>query len=251
MIGIYFSGTGNTKYCTEKFIEQYNGKLESIYSIEDENVIEKIKSSKDILFAYPIYYSSMPKIVKQFIQGNSEMWQGKNIFILVTQSMYSGDGAGTSARLFKRYGANILGGLHIKMPDNIGDLKIATMIFKEKHNKKKIVQADNRIKEVVKRYKSGKKLKDGLTSLSRVMGIANKFYINFNVKIDDTKCSKCAICIRNCPTNNLKIDREKVISQDSCTLCYRCYCDCPRKAIAIFGSKVREQYRIDKYIQNN
>lgn len=57
MLGVYFSGTGNTKFCVDKFLEEY------------------------------------------------------------------GDGAGLLARLLNRYGASIVGGLHIKMPDSIGDVK--------------------------------------------------------------------------------------------------------------------------------
>ena len=41
MIGVYFSGTGNTRYCLEKFLSEYQGEEKS-FSIEDPNVI-KIK----------------------------------------------------------------------------------------------------------------------------------------------------------------------------------------------------------------
>ena len=69
MVGIYFSGTGNTKFCVKKFLELYNenNTFES-YSIEDEICVSKIKENKDILFAYPIYYSSLPPIVESFIK---------------------------------------------------------------------------------------------------------------------------------------------------------------------------------------
>ena len=35
MIGIYFSGTGNTKYCLEKFVALYDRNIE-ITPLEDE-----------------------------------------------------------------------------------------------------------------------------------------------------------------------------------------------------------------------
>lgn len=122
MIGIYFSGTGNTKYCLEKFVALYDRNIE-ITPLEDEGTIEKVAHHKDIIFAYPIYYSNLPKIVRDFICGNSDVWKGKHIFIIATMGLFSGDGAGVSARLFKRYGAQIWGGLHLKMPDCICDVK--------------------------------------------------------------------------------------------------------------------------------
>lgn len=42
MIGIYFSGTGNTKYCLEKFVALYDRNIE-ITPLEDEGTIEKVR----------------------------------------------------------------------------------------------------------------------------------------------------------------------------------------------------------------
>ena len=82
MVGVYFSGTGNTKYCVSKFLEYYNDKKENdLYSIEDKNCITKIKESNDIVFAYPIYYSDIPIIVKDFLNNNKEIFKNKNIRI--------------------------------------------------------------------------------------------------------------------------------------------------------------------------
>lgn len=53
MIGIYFSGTGNTKYCLEKFVALYDRNIE-ITPLEDEGTIEKVAHHKDIIFAYPM-----------------------------------------------------------------------------------------------------------------------------------------------------------------------------------------------------
>lgn len=43
---------------------------------------------------------------------------------------FSGDGAGCTARLLKKYGAIILGGLHIKMPDSVCDSKLLKSLLK-------------------------------------------------------------------------------------------------------------------------
>ena len=143
MIGIYFSGTGNTKYCLEKFVALYDRNIE-ITPLEDEGTIEKVKHHKDIIFAYPIYYSNLPKIVRDFICENSDAWKGKHIFIIATMGLFSGDGAGVSARLFKRYGAQIWGGLHLKMPDCICDVKALKRTPDQ--NKQIVIQAVLQIK---------------------------------------------------------------------------------------------------------
>ena len=38
--------------------------------------------------------------------------------------LFSGDGAGILGRLLQQYGAEIIGGLHLRMPDSIGDEKV-------------------------------------------------------------------------------------------------------------------------------
>ena len=53
MIGIYFSGTGNTKYCIEKFLEECGDDIKS-YFIEDEKAVSEIKNHEKIVIAYPV-----------------------------------------------------------------------------------------------------------------------------------------------------------------------------------------------------
>ncbi len=133
MIGIYFSGTGNTKHCSEYLLRLLDENAPS-YSIENGNAIDAIRSSDEIIFAYPVYYSYLPKIVYDFIVNNFAAWKDKNIFVVATMGLFSGDSAGCAARLFKKYGAKILGGLHIKMPDCIGDVKLLKKSIEENKN---------------------------------------------------------------------------------------------------------------------
>ena len=255
MIGIYFSGTGNTKYCLKKFLEYYNESNENkLYSIEDKNCIKEIKESNDIVLAYPIHYSDLPIIVRNFIVDNKEIYKNKNIFIIVTMGLFSGDGAGCSARLLKKYGANIIGGLHLKMPDCIGDVKTLKKSLEE--NKIIVKKADIKIKETVENIKLGKYSKDGLTFVNHLAGLFGQrlyFYkktykLKDKLKIDYSKCISCGKCANICPMNNIKMDNNKPVSQNRCTSCYRCINNCPKKAITLIGKNVVEQCTIDKYI---
>ena len=123
MTGIYFSGTGNTKRCVERFLNGIESGAET-FALETPQAAEAAKGAQEIVFAYPVYYSNLPKIVRDFIVDNAELWRGKRIFIICTMGLFSGDGAGCAARLFKKYKACVVGGLHLKMPDCIGDVKL-------------------------------------------------------------------------------------------------------------------------------
>ena len=52
------------------------------------------------------------------------------------------------------------------------------------------------------------------------------------LSIDTKKCRRCNRCIRDCPTNALKIDGGQVIRIESrCILCGSCYKHCPHGAV--------------------
>ncbi len=99
-----------------------------------------------LFYQLNVYYSYLPKIVYDFIVNNSAAWKDKNIFVVATMGLFSGDGAGCAARLFKKYGAKILGGLHIKMPDCIGDVKLLKKSLEE--NKELVKRADAKIESL-------------------------------------------------------------------------------------------------------
>ena len=78
MLGIYLSGTGNTKHCIERLTSLLEEDAETI-PIEDRNVIEKIVSNDVIILGYPTQFSNMPYMVRDFINKNKEIWQGKKL----------------------------------------------------------------------------------------------------------------------------------------------------------------------------
>lgn len=253
MIGIYFSGTGNTKYCIEKFISICESNINAI-ALENKTVLDEIKKEQDIILAYPIYYSNLPKIVRDFIEQNNEIWKDKNIFIICTMGLFSGDGAGVSARLLKKYGATIIGGFHIKMPDCICDVKVLKRSSSE--NKKIIQNANDKLKHSVQMLKNGKTPKEGLNFLYHLAGLFGQRlwffhktrYYSTDLHIDKNTCIGCGKCISLCPMKNLAIRQGEVYSSGKCTMCYRCINYCPKKAITLIGHKVITQKNLDDYI---
>lgn len=253
MVGIYFSGTGNTKHCAESLLQRLD-ETASAYSVEDGEALNAIRSNDEILFAYPVYYSNLPKIVRDFITDNKAVWKGKKIFILATMGLFSGDGAGCSARLFKKFGAKISGGLHIKMPDCIGD--VALLKKSAEDNRKIIAYADLKIQKAADKIRSERYPKNGLGFTRRLAGLfgqrlyfykkTEKYYDG--IKVDNDKCIACGLCVSLCPMRNIQIKEGKATFGGKCTLCYRCFSECPRQAITIIGKKAICQYKFENYV---
>lgn len=247
MTGIYFSGTGNTKFCVTRFLERCGGG--NAYPIEDKATVSALSEDNDIVLGYPVYYSNMPMIVRDFIDRNAELWRGKNVFIIATMGAFSGDGTGVSARILKKHGAKITGGVHIKMPDCIGDVKLLKKTHEE--NREIVKQAAQKLDGAAEKLQSGDPTREGLNFFHHIAGLfgqrlwfrsKTKRYTQ-NPKIDRKKCVGCGACVRLCPRENIGLQDRKAVAGNNCTMCYRCFSNCPRQAITIIGKRVIVQYK--------
>ena len=253
MVGIYFSGTGNSRYAVELFCKEYDEGA-SVFSIEDEGVIEAVKSEEMLVFAYPVQYSTVPKILRDFIIEKKELWKGKKVFVIATMGMFSGDGAGILGRLLQKYGAEIIGGLHLKMPDSISDEKMLKRPLEM--NKAFVKKTEQKISRAAGLLKSGKPTREGIGILYRMAGFfGQRLYFGHMTKnysrklrVDVDKCVGCGKCEKLCPMNNIKIVDKKVVQNNRCTMCYRCINNCPKQAMTLLGKAVVEQSVIEKYI---
>lgn len=253
MLGVYFSGTGNTEYCVETFVKQYE-EWAQVCSIEDKRALALIAAHDTIVLGYPVYFSNIPKIVRDFIDQNRYSFAGKKIFIVATMGLFSGDGAGCAARLLEKYHAVILGGLHLKMPDCIGDEKLLKRTVDV--NRSLVEHAEKKIADTVHRLKEGRPTKEGLGVLYHLAGLFGQrlwFYgktktYKSKPDVDRSKCVGCGLCTALCPMKNIKMEEEKAVSSHRCTLCYRCVNHCPAKALTILGKEVHEQCLLERYI---
>ncbi len=253
MLGIYFSGTGNSKFAAECFCKNYDKDSKAL-SIEDQDAISEIKRSDLLVFSYPVQYSTVPKILRDFITNNSELWMNKKVFIIATMGLFSGDGSGILGRLLHGFGAEVIGGLHLKMPDSIGDEKALKRPLEK--NKELVRAAESKIKESVRLLKEGKPTREGLGPLYQMAGLfGQRLYFGHKtkeysskLKINADKCVGCGLCVKLCPMNNITVASGKAVSGNQCTMCYRCINKCPKQAITLLGKNIVEQSVIEKYV---
>ena len=254
MTGIYFSGTGNSRYAAERFCSEYDTETK-VYSIEDGSSISAVKSSEMIVFALPVQFSTVPKIVRDFVLDNSGLWKDKKVFVIATMGLFSGDGAGQLGRLIKKCGGRIIGGLHLKMPDSVADEKALKRPLEE--NIKLVKEAKAKTISAAKGLKENNPPKEGLNFFNQMAGLfGQRLYFGHKtknytskLKIDTDMCTGCGKCERLCPMGNIKTVNGKAVAGDKCTMCYRCINMCPNRAITLLGKRVVEQTEIKKYTE--
>lgn len=251
MNAIYLSGTGNTRHIVNKLLDEL-GRKETVLPIESEDV-KKAFDGDEIILAYPTMFSNIPYLVRDFINKNQNEWKGKKIFLITTMGLFAGDGTGCAARLLKKYGAVITGGIQIKMPDSIGDCKALKKTAEQ--NKAIVKKAEQRVAEIAKKMKEGRYPREGLSFRAHLAGLFGQrlwFYnkamsYSSKLKIDGNKCVGCGICAKGCPTQNIKITDGKAVASSQCTMCYRCVSYCPSQAITLLGKTLHQQAGIEKY----
>ena len=250
MNAIYLSGTGNTKHVVTLLFEKL-GKEGKIYPIESPDILEALEDV-ELILAYPTQFSNIPYLVRDFINDHAMDWNGKKIFLVTTMGLFAGDGTGCAARLLKKYGAEITGGLQVVMPDSIGDCKALKKTREQ--NKAIIEQADKRVIKAASLIKRGQYPNEGLSFLSHLAGLFGQRLWFYNkttgytdkLKIDSSKCVGCGLCAKNCPTKNINIVKGKAVASSQCTMCYRCIDHCPKQAMTLLGKILHEQPTFEK-----
>jgi len=258
MLTLYFSGTGNTKYIADLFSGKMNA---SCISIEAEvDFMAEIMEHDTLAFCYPIYNSRVPRIMREFVHRHMAGLVGKKLVILVTQMLFSGDGARVFTDMFEDGAVEVIYAEHFNMQQNMGNIPVLSRLFApgEKAQKRYIKKTGIKMDIVCSNLKNGIIVRRGFSEGSKILG-----YIQGKPWQKDTKeftshrlekkvqdglrinhdCTACNLCVKICPMKNLINQEGRVRHLGNCTVCYRCVNRCPQKAITVYiHAKPRWQY---------
>ncbi len=236
-----FSGTGNTYYISQLIQEEMREKriICDLYAIESLSESNHLINHYDVIgVGYPIYGSSIPKIVRDWMD-HLRFRTDKRGFVFCTQMMYSGDGAAYGARILRKKGYKIFQQEHFNMPNNITDYKILQTNHEIQYEKI-FAKNINKIKRFVKnillertRYKGSNPISLSLGLIQRVpYRLLEKKLMNHAILLEPN-CIMCKKCVELCPTKNFVVIDEMLKVKNKCILCYRCINHCPVQALHI------------------
>lgn len=251
---IYYTGTFNTRYLTEKLSAglENAGWDTTIYEIDPKNN-ERLDLSEYgcIGLGYPIYGYCAPYAFLKFIRAQ-KFPKGVKVFIYKDsgETEHANDASSKYVlRKLRRDGVKVRNEYHFLMPYNIH------FRFEDKLVKEMLVMdgklLDVLVHEVTHDIPDMKR--PGIWSRIVSSVVSRPQYIGGNVnsflyKVDMDKCIGCGLCIRNCPTGNVYKDEKGVIKfHHHCLMCMRCSFFCPADAFHIgflddWGWKVNGGY---------
>ncbi len=282
MIGVnavvyYFSGTGNSYTVAKDIADRINAEMTPIAAIIHS---EKVNISAEVVgIVFPDYHSSLPNIVKRFI-NKIDTFDEKYIFGVCT---YGGKGPGLTIRylekLIESKGGNLAAGFAVKMPYNyiipsISFKKIAIhitlkdvsveeqrkmfsdwskkleMITDFVNSRKKGVYETSaefllklidfiKVKELLGKYIWLKMA--GYTGYTSLSFSESRQLMDYGFHSNEN-CIGCRTCERICPVDNIKMVKKRPSWQHRCEQCFACLQWCPRSAIQ-FGKNTENSNR--------
>lgn len=240
----YFSGTGNTKWASDKLkksLEDYGIDLD-IKNIESEKF--NLRGYCFLVIGTPIYAELEPKLVEDFVQSIPSTEVSVKCILFSTQGGNSCSAIKRMSRVLKSKGYNVVIESMIKMTNNY-------YFYAGKEPKCEDIQnilksAEDKINFIGKNFNNNKCEKVSIFGLREKIGtIGGKAFRKAIPKVaksitSTNQCTKCGLCLRNCPKGNITFENGRAVFHSNCILCLRCIYLCPENAVVYKGKRINQ-----------
>ena len=248
-LGLYFTGTGNTKILCLKAKEELEKRGHSLDTVDVINgEITNVDGYDGLFVFYPIYGFNCPKpmikYVKKIQKSNKQLpcvimkQSGEHLFWNNASSLYL-------TSLLKRRNIKVHDEFHYLMPYSFIFRHTDYMAYRMIKTMEGLLPLDLDLflkgQDVrVKRWF----LDRPFAFVLRIQWWGGRFNGLF-YKVEKDKCIKCMKCVNDCPAHNIKFNKEKGKFKFGyqCLMCQRCIMYCPQHAVKVgmFNS-----WRVDK-----
>ncbi|WP_238917110.1 EFR1 family ferrodoxin [Clostridium sp. YIM B02555] len=226
----YFSGTGNCLKVAKDLSEQLEDSKIIQISKNNMSTSEDTQSDK-IGFVFPVYFSGIPVMVKNFIEN---LHINKNTYVFAISTF--GGTVGTSLNqiktLLNKKDIKLSASFGILLPGN--DQLLYSPASKEKQDKL-FKNQQNQISTIASNIKDNLQVEYKTNPIINTLGkLIYKTFKPQNIDKNfwtDEKCISCGICSKVCPANNIVMDEGKPKWEHHCESCLACMQWCPQKSI--------------------
>ncbi len=245
----YFSGTGNTRWAASEFtkIIQEKGHQAELFAIDignhltDEQIRTIVNDADCVGLANPIYGADIPPIMRTFISRLigliGELTTAKRAYVINTCGYVNAFGANETKKLLVESRLELTAYVNIRLCNNVTGSKPLDRAMLAKRmvrgSQELNCLADCLIADHKRIKGHGPQLLIGAMIRKKVPEAIAKFYQTLGV--NRSTCTRCMVCVNNCPTGSIRLKKDKFIFAVGCTACMRCYNCCPTGAVTIDG----------------
>ena len=229
---VYFSGTGNSRWCAELLAERLGDQLLDAFQYIKHGIAADLRSGTPWVFVSPTYAWRLPRIFRDFIRSGS--FQGSSqAYFLMTCDSGIGNAEQSNRALCEEKGLLHRGTLEVLMPENY----VAMFPVPDEVESARLLAA---AKPVVER--GAEAIRAGEAFPARRASLLDRFKsgpVNtcfYPVSVRDRKffstdaCISCGRCVEGCPTNSVELREGRPVWLGRCTHCMACICGCPVSA---------------------
>lgn len=241
---IYFSGTGNSRYCARMLADKLEDELLDSANYIKHGIAADLTGGKPWVFVCPTYAWQIPRLFEQFIRSGDFRGSRKAYFVL-TCGGDIGNAGGPLEALCREKGLTFMGVLEVPMPENY----VALFSVPDERTCAQIIAAAGPIlaagADCIRQGKSFPARRVG--PLDRLKsGAVNrgfyKLYVKANSFYTTDQCVGCGKCGEVCVLNNIRLQGDRPVWGACCTHCMACICTCPAQAIE-YGRRSRGKRR--------
>ena len=247
---VYFSGTGNSRYCAQLLADRLKDDCRDAVSFIRNGIAAELTSERPWVFVAPTYAWQLPRMFSDFLRSG-RFSGSRDAWFVMTCGGDIGNAALSNRELCREKGLRCRGTLPVVMPENY----IAMFSVPEQDEARKIIAAARPVLEAcaacIREGRDFPAQRPGL--LDRLKsGPVNTLFYRFNVRAKpftvSPACTACGRCERDCPLGNIRIQDGRPVWGDRCTHCMACICGCPAAAIE-YGraSRGKPRYQCPPY----
>ena len=242
----YFTGTGNTLAIARGLARELGGA--QLVSIPAALKTSPATESERVGILFPVYMFGLPVIVAEFCR-RLDAGRATYLFGLANYGGIPGDALGQMKGIFAGRNMSLAAGYGVAMPGNYTPLYGA---LPEAKQKMMFEAAAVEVKRI-----AGRILAEDRETLVRsgflINALMHGVFYRLNAKkirrMDarfrvTSACTKCGICRRVCPAENIELEDGRPVWRHHCEQCMACLQWCPVEAIQ-FGriTEGRRRYR--------